>query len=1024
MKKIFLFLFLLTVASLSFTLKHQKSKDFSTLSDQEPNVTDSLLAKEYQQKGKEFGANREFDSAAHYAAKSSSIFQKLEMWDEYQDVGADLVLAMIYMRNLDSANVIDQKIRTAFENRLTTDTTIYKKLLNMQGAIFSLTGKLDSGIVVMEKLLLLDKKYFKDSLTMVMAGTYNNLGTLYTDYQVFDKALKYYDSAAYIHQKLLGDDSEYAARMYSNKAIALKAMGNINQSLASNKRSYEVFKKLLPENHPRLALALLNISNDILDQKNSQNNILEAKSYIENAGQILKNGKNEGHTYMIDYFRFSAKANQYLNNLDLSLKQYDKALALETSIYGAEHPDIAKIRVEKAQTWLLKGEYDLSNKALDKALAAYSKSLGENFAGVAKAFVLKAEIEVAQGRHDEALSLYQKAIAHFAPEIDETNVLSNPLADDLIPNQELLSALKNKARLTHKLFDEKNEIKYLKASLGTYDLLSNYIKLTRKGFFGAFAKLNFNERNDQVYEESIKTALRLFEETKDEIYILKAIQFSDSYKSGILLEEIKDTKAKVFANIPSELIEEESSLRASINLYKKELFNLKSTKETDPLLSKELEEKLFALNARLEVLSNRAKGEFSAYHQLHFDADTFDINNFRNSSLADGQLAVQFFIGGDTFYVFALSKENVIYHSETLDPNLGKDVAILLGSIKDKNRDSFANKAFDLYEYILMPVLVKGQESGLKSEHLIIIPDGILGYIPFEVLLTQKPQPQDGYKDLTYLVKEYQITNHYSANLMTFQGNAPKKISQKSFLGFAPTFIDKKSSQHLALNERTRAFMDTLTALPNAKNEVQQIADLLNGQANIGASATEAKFKKAAGDYNILHLASHSVIEDDAPLYSKLLFDNEADTLEDGFLHTYELYNMQLNADLVCLSSCNTGIGKLYKGEGIASLARGFMYAGVPNLVMSLWSVSDKPTKDLMVYFYEELKAGNTKSTALRKAKLRYLEQADDVTANPYYWGAFVYLGQPDEDKKTNRWWLWLLGLVPLLSFFIYKSRQ
>jgi CHAT domain-containing protein len=128
---------------------------------------------------------------------------------------------------------------------------------------------------------------------------------------------------------------------------------------------------------------------------------------------------------------------------------------------------------------------------------------------------------------------------------------------------------------------------------------------------------------------------------------------------------------------------------------------------------------------------------------------------------------------------------------------------------------------------------------------------------------------------------------------------------------------------------------------------------------------------------------------------------------------------MQLNADLVTLSACNTGVGKYYKGEGIVSLARGFMYAGVPNVMMSLWSVADRPTRDIMQYFYEELDRGIPYATALHNAKLRYLASADNLTADPYYWGSFIYLGQPigHTGQQAGKIW-WITGFI-LIVFLI-----
>jgi CHAT domain-containing protein len=157
--------------------------------------------------------------------------------------------------------------------------------------------------------------------------------------------------------------------------------------------------------------------------------------------------------------------------------------------------------------------------------------------------------------------------------------------------------------------------------------------------------------------------------------------------------------------------------------------------------------------------------------------------------------------------------------------------------------------------------------------------------------------------------------------------------------------------------------------------------------------ATEANFKKYASDYGILHFAMHAIINDEDPLASKLIFTLNGDSLEDGFLNTYEIYNLNLNADLAVLSACKTGVGKLSKGEGIMSLARGFLYAGVPGIVMTLWEVEDISSAIIMTDFYRNLKDGMAKDNALRESKLKYLNSADQLQSHPYFWAAFVQIG-------------------------------
>lgn len=127
-------------------------------------------------------------------------------------------------------------------------------------------------------------------------------------------------------------------------------------------------------------------------------------------------------------------------------------------------------------------------------------------------------------------------------------------------------------------------------------------------------------------------------------------------------------------------------------------------------------------------------------------------------------------------------------------------------------------------------------------------------------------------------------------------------------------------------------------------------------------------------------------------MYSKIILAQTSDKTEDGYLQTYEVYNLRLNADLVVLSGCNAGLGRLRRGEGIVGMARAFLYAGAPSLVVSLWPVNDASTAELMQNFYRNLRAGMPKNRALQQARVQLIH-AKDWKRDPFYWGAFVLIG-------------------------------
>ncbi len=187
-------------------------------------------------------------------------------------------------------------------------------------------------------------------------------------------------------------------------------------------------------------------------------------------------------------------------------------------------------------------------------------------------------------------------------------------------------------------------------------------------------------------------------------------------------------------------------------------------------------------------------------------------------------------------------------------------------------------------------------------------------------------------------------------------------------------------------------------------------------------------FKEAADSYKIIHIASHSIANERDPMYSKIAFaSNPQDTLNDGYLQIFELYNIKLNADMAVLSACDTGYGKVQKGEGVMSLGNGFAYAGVPSIVMSHWQVDDKSTYILMNSFYKYLSEGMNKSEAMRAAKLDLLNGKNSNYANPYYWGAFVTYGDDSSIRPKSISGLWYVAVVLIVLItivaFLKKSK-
>jgi CHAT domain-containing protein len=221
--------------------------------------------------------------------------------------------------------------------------------------------------------------------------------------------------------------------------------------------------------------------------------------------------------------------------------------------------------------------------------------------------------------------------------------------------------------------------------------------------------------------------------------------------------------------------------------------------------------------------------------------------------------------------------------------------------------------------------------------------------------------------------------------------------------------------------------MGKLPALPYARQEAEYVSGITGGKLFEGDQAKESVFKAEAGNFDIIHLAMHTLLNDEEPMQSTLIFSPEADDKGDGFLKTYEVYGVPLKAKMVVLSSCNTGSGLLYSGEGILSLARGFIYSGSESVVMSMWEIEDRSGTEIVKMFYNNLKNGDSKSEALRKARIDYLKNADQLRSHPYYWSTLIIYGNNTSLYYSRKLILvsvtGIAILIALVIFYFWKRK-
>jgi CHAT domain-containing protein len=334
------------------------------------------------------------------------------------------------------------------------------------------------------------------------------------------------------------------------------------------------------------------------------------------------------------------------------------------------------------------------------------------------------------------------------------------------------------------------------------------------------------------------------------------------------------------------------------------------------------------------------------------------------------------------------------------------------GAIEMDRYKKFCSNSSTLYDDLLKDLL-----NGIDpNAHLIISADGPLATIPFEALISQDPKNNEVNYHLPYLVLEHPVSYANSAGVLLKQSAHPregKKLLAFGYAGGGPA----------------QATRSELTNLPGTEKEILAIKDVMQNHVNqykLKGEASESFFKKQVSDFDIVHLAVHGEGDTLNTLNSRLIFRSEADTVEDGSLYAHELYDLNLSKlDLAVLSACESGVGKQQTGEGLMSIARGFVYAGCPSLVISLWKINDRTTAQVMKSFYKYLSDGKQLDISLAQAKTDYIKEATEFNSHPFYWAAFLQVGDVRElDVGKPNWLGWVLvGLVGSLAAYAFRMR-
>lgn len=957
---------------------------------------------------------QEYDTALQYFFKTLNI-QKKVLDSNHVEIGNSIFsIGLTYYRKeeFDNALLYFKESLVVRSKILDENHTEIANNNDHIGRVYRKKGEYDKALFYFKKRLFILRNIYGEEHSLI-ASAFNLIGICYKQKGEYDKALIYYNKAVAIRNNLSEQDKKKSYTVYNNIGVIYKYRGEYDKALKYYKKALHANVKRGKKYDYLVALNYNNIGNIYRLKGDYKQSLLYYKRALGIRTKLFdKNNSEIAETYNDIGALYHAKK-QY----DSALYYYNKSLKIRTYVFKEKHPDVASSYETLANTYFEIKDYTTAKENYQKVLEIRRSIFGEYHPKVALTYTHIANVYVAQKDVAKGLEYYQKAIqSNYIP---KDAIAKNKLNIEQYrdPNI-LLTTLKDQAAAYVYSYEKNKKVEDLKKANSIYQKADTVINYIRQTYTNYQDKVAFAQKAKKVYQGAIKGQLLQYALQKDPKYLEQAFYFAEKSKANTLQEILTESNAKKFTGLPANLAALEKQLRIDRSFYQSKITEERTGIKIDSSKITTYENQLFAIARQQDSITEVLEKKYPKYYRLKHQKNSNSIGDIQRN-LGEHTSLLEFFTTDSTTYVFTISKNKNTVH-ELKTPHLTTMVEKLREAIIGQEISEYKKAAHTLYTQLIAPVADQ-----CTGDQLLIIPDGPLWHLNFELLLTKNDTSNDPAK-LSYLLRDFAISYANSANVLFSRDN--KNISSKKkqeCLAFS--FSD--SVQATKTNTmRLAALRDAGEDLPGTRKEIRAISSIIDGQYYFGAEAVEKNFKKNANAYSILHLALHGEVDNERPENSKLYFTKSTDTIEDNMLYSHELFALDIPAELTVLSACNTGTGKVAKGEGIMSLGTAFQYAGTKSLVLTSWEVSDQTTPEIMQHFYTNLKAGMNKAKALQQAKLQYLATANIHRTQPFYWAGFYLVGDAAPIPFSNNTLLyWILGLgilsIIILILFWYRKR-
>jgi len=755
----------------------------------------------------------------------------------------------------------------------------------------------------------------------------------------------------------LNIDALEIARRIRNRQEQVACLFNIGYYYRNKDNNYSQALK-----HYEEALRIARIVKEYERESECLMNIGEIlkidKEKLEKESFVAQDLNNIGVTYQKKYVLKS----QDKNDLDKALANYKESLRIARKIKDAETEIEALTNMGMAYI-------DLENypEALKYSKLALEKAeMDQDLEEIANLLINIGVVNSLQGNYDLSLKYCQQAI-DTAPRAGKENILWEAYF-------EIASA-----HLRHG--NHKKSLENYKKSISFIEKIRSRIQLEELK-----ASYLASDKRIEAYQNTVNLLCKLHDSEPEKLHNIEAFDYLERAKARAFLDRLEVSQVNISQGVDIELLSQEEDLMKEISGLNLKLFTPGLGKEQ----AKSINEQLRLSEERVEALKRKIRLSSPAYADLKYP-QIITLDQAQKQMLGNKTAFLEYSLGKENSYAFVITKKEFKIFPLPPARKINEQVSEYLKAITDKENHDFS------LGYELFTKLVP-QDLDENIKKLIIIPDDILHYLPFETLISQKDKKR-------WLIEDYKIA--YTPSISSLREIIQhKRLSdikpKKDLLAFGDPFFGS-DEEVASARDSSQAIRPVgafnVSRLEFSGMEVERIASLFKKTRIDVFKRKEASEKTLKDlkleDYKILHLATHCLIDDKKPDRSSVVFSIGNAQAEDEILQMREVFNLKLSSDLVTLSACQTGLGEFIRGEGIEGLSRAFFYAGASSALISLWAVHDQATSQFMERYYFHLRSSNSIMDSLQKTKLEMINS--DILSHPYYWAGFIITGNSDK---------------------------